>query len=92
MVVAKVEWILETVLELEIKLVSEEETDKLEDTKVGVLEDSDEAEVALEPAAEVKDKVSLKRLELAELLVVLGLYELTSVLDDSLSELAEETI
>lgn len=78
-------------LELEIKLVSEEETDELEDIEALVLEDSDEAEVVLEAVAEANDKVSLNKLELVELLVLLELDELASALDDALSELTEET-
>lgn len=79
-------------LELEIKLVSEEETDELEDIEALVLEDSDEAEVVLKAVAEANDKVSLNKLELVELLVLLELDELASALDDALSELAEETL
>lgn len=79
-------------LELEIKLVSEEETDELEETEALELEDSDKAEVVLEAVAEANDKVSLNKLELVELLVLLELDELASALDDALSELAEETL
>lgn len=79
-------------LELEIKLVSEEETDELEETKALELEDSDETEVVLKAVAEANDKVSLNKLELVELLVLLELDELASALDDALSELAEETL
>jgi hypothetical protein len=80
------------VLELEIKLVSEEETDELEETEALELEDSDETEVVLKAVAEANDKVSLNKLELVELLVLLELDELASALDDALSELAEETL
>lgn len=79
-------------LELEIKLVSEEETDELEETEALELEDSDETEVVLKAVAEANDKVSLNKLELVELLVLLELDELASALDDALSELAEETL
>lgn len=79
-------------LELEIKLVSEEEAEELEETEALKLEDSDKAEVVPEAVAEANDKVSLNKLELVELLVLLELDELASALDDALSELAEETL
>lgn len=79
-------------LELEIKLVSEEEAEELEETEALKLEDSDKAEVVPEAVAEANDKVSLNKLELVELLVLLELDELASALDNALSELAEETL